>query len=767
MEPGGVHAQPAAEGVHAPSEDRMQEPSYELGILYVHGIGQQVRGETLNRFGGAVAEWLSRQDMDGDLRSPLPAMLDPEPLVHPAMPTSGSADAPPCAEINWKRGDQRWLIAESWWQGDVAPPKFRRLALWSIPKLPAIAVDFFVGYTRRALKTYNLASLLIAAALLVLAPLLALGVVVLVLLLLALDFVPVIRSRVRTFTLGAAQTLGDSYLLLREPVQGAVMIGRLERDLDWLAANSQRVVIVAHSQGAALSHLVCQRLPERNPMVARRVAALITVGSALWRLRNIEVMGRSMRLRLAGTFGVLGGAALVYVAWSRGPNLGRLVSSLSFQGVASPEVAEALRQINPLLTLVLVFVQLLLLQALVWWLHKVRDLRRRPAVRKLYWLARLVLLAVVASLAWEFWRIGMALQTLPSTPGGVRSQLSALRDTIPTLVFASVLLVLASYLTFAREKRHRAEVVEEIRLESLNPHFVWKDYRATHDPVRFGNGAEDCYKDAYPESGGFFQSHDVHNAKLMLQDHSLYFRNRDEFVTSLVIDLVHAALGREPEPRHLSGWTAKDLREVATRRRERGTYLLVLGRTFITLSGTLMLLGLGTEFNSRTTGPCAGRSVLCEVGNGVPAALVAPLPGPPSWRQSYGNATFASEDVYGLIIVAAVVALVLALSRWVWHRWEVAAVRAIYHGPGTEGRQRFWWAPMVGLYVGVVSAGGATMLSIGAGRLRFGEAPASGEVLLPAALMFVPVLAGLGLYVAGKRSLRAVRTVRTAVDPAG
>ena len=96
------------------------------------------------RHRGAVAEWLSRQDMDGDMRSPLPAMLDPAPLVHPAMPTSGSADAPPCAEINWKRGDQRWLVAESWWQGDVAPPKFRRLALWSIPKLPAIAVDFFV-----------------------------------------------------------------------------------------------------------------------------------------------------------------------------------------------------------------------------------------------------------------------------------------------------------------------------------------------------------------------------------------------------------------------------------------------------------------------------------------------------------------------------------------------------------------------------------------------------------------------------------------------
>lgn len=35
-------------------------PQYQLGVLFVHGIGDQQQGSTLLRWGGAVVNWLDR-----------------------------------------------------------------------------------------------------------------------------------------------------------------------------------------------------------------------------------------------------------------------------------------------------------------------------------------------------------------------------------------------------------------------------------------------------------------------------------------------------------------------------------------------------------------------------------------------------------------------------------------------------------------------------------------------------------------------------------
>ena len=48
-------------------------------------------------------------------------------------------------------------------------------------------------------------------------------------------------------------TLGDSYVLVTSPVRTAAILSGLRRDLEWLAPQCDKIAIVAHSQGAALT----------------------------------------------------------------------------------------------------------------------------------------------------------------------------------------------------------------------------------------------------------------------------------------------------------------------------------------------------------------------------------------------------------------------------------------------------------------------------------------------------------------------------------
>ena len=76
--------------------------------------------------------------------------------------------------------------------------------------------------------------------------------------------------------------LGDAYIFTSSPTRLAAVVTQARKSLDWLSATSRKVIIVAHSQGAAVAYHV---LNSENPPV---VGGLVTLGSGLKKLHFLQ-----------------------------------------------------------------------------------------------------------------------------------------------------------------------------------------------------------------------------------------------------------------------------------------------------------------------------------------------------------------------------------------------------------------------------------------------------------------------------------------------
>ena len=56
----GLAVDSALHTLVAPEPEPPAEKTYRLGILFVHGMGQQERGDTITQMGDALTEWLRR-----------------------------------------------------------------------------------------------------------------------------------------------------------------------------------------------------------------------------------------------------------------------------------------------------------------------------------------------------------------------------------------------------------------------------------------------------------------------------------------------------------------------------------------------------------------------------------------------------------------------------------------------------------------------------------------------------------------------------------
>ncbi len=102
-----------------------QEEHVDLGVLFVHGIGQQRPGRTMASFAAALYGWLFRWNCNKQLSPSSPELS--ETVLAPDL----SVDADPAhatltTKLRMGNGerDVRWLLAESWWADVFAPPRF-------------------------------------------------------------------------------------------------------------------------------------------------------------------------------------------------------------------------------------------------------------------------------------------------------------------------------------------------------------------------------------------------------------------------------------------------------------------------------------------------------------------------------------------------------------------------------------------------------------------------------------------------------------------
>lgn len=254
-------------------------PRPELGLLFVHGIGDQRQGETLTTWADAVVSYL-RGSLGPESVTLGDAFLRPKP-DDPLAPSHLDL------EVAFPGAPEpiRWRIAEAWWAESFGPPRFRDLAFWAFLSLPYTVLAHVVSSFRRAWTgasrlPVRLARLLVPAIRVLLAVLLAPLMTLFVGIILLVGALPAARLRRLAGVVQRAlsQSVGDSYVLLSSPAREAAIVHSVTSDLTWLAAGTERVVVVAHSQGAEVAHRAIRRLSTSN------VAKLITLGSGQTKL---------------------------------------------------------------------------------------------------------------------------------------------------------------------------------------------------------------------------------------------------------------------------------------------------------------------------------------------------------------------------------------------------------------------------------------------------------------------------------------------------
>jgi hypothetical protein len=308
-------------GVRRVSSGHRRNPAgrrKDLGVLFVHGVGDQERGQTLSLWGDALTDWLRGWSGDDavDVTAAHLVLDDTDPAAPAYLDLTVS--------LGTAGSDQRhvvqWRLAEAWWAQSFGPPRFREMAVWGFTVAPYALIGHFVSRLERAWVAAGgpvltsaarigrvAASLLEVAVAVLLAPLAALAVLVVLL----LSAVPVTRVRALAASLQRAisRTVGDSFILLGSATRAAAIVHRVEHDVRWLADRSDALVVVAHSQGAEVAH---RAVRSTRP---RRLRRLVTVGSGQTKLAALSALrgsgaARSVWFAPAGAFTVAASVAM-------------------------------------------------------------------------------------------------------------------------------------------------------------------------------------------------------------------------------------------------------------------------------------------------------------------------------------------------------------------------------------------------------------------------------------------------------------------------
>jgi hypothetical protein len=492
-----------------------------LGILLVHGIGEQRRGDTLVTWLDTIIATINR-----GTRRQASASVEWAELVGPEADSNSAAHA--VVRITSNGMGERWVVVEGWWADAFIAPPFAQLVGWSFRAVPwALAMhaaqrfyhssdpDAGHRWLRRA------GAVLQAVVLLFLAPF-----IILLLALLALvGLIPSdkLRTSIGRIQRTLAATAGDSLVFLESPVRSAAMCSAVMSafaKLDTLcrAAGCTRRVVVAHSQGATVSLEALTQLARTSRTETRQDRAgtpglfFITLGAGINKLGALRWLSTHSGLTdekkkpeeetlierdpvRAACLGLLAMAGLGFWFW-------HLIATQQLtwtQFWAIPAGGFAASVIVGLLVTLM--------------------LRMNDRYADAYpWFRKLSIAVVVTVFA------GMAI-------GGVAASEWYNLAVMP--FYFAVMLVIALIATLRLTLSN--DIQERIKKTIAPPSNVtaWRDFWATADPVP--NGAT-LTSDANSPVGTR-----IWNEGSVLGDHTAYWQNRDGFVLPVVRILAREA----------------------------------------------------------------------------------------------------------------------------------------------------------------------------------------------------------------------------------
>jgi tetratricopeptide (TPR) repeat protein len=530
--------------------DAPAEPLHDFGVLFVHGIGQTREAETLLNFGEPLRRCIEKiaepyQGAQNQVRVTVSAArLDPETGKGPAyaqLRINGAAET-----------EQSWLLAEGWWAKKFPTAPVSEIVRWGFRVFPwTLLAHFDRRFRRLGFRSVNAINgvhplrlglpyvgrcLLEGAMTVVALALLPLLLLILsALTLLGIFPYEPIRKLAQSVQRVLASTIGDSYVLKDQPMVAAAITESVRGNLEWLAQRCKKVAVVAHSQGGAIAHRVL-----RGPITSQ-CDLLVTFGSGLGKLSDIERVDefqgrRLLNWAIAGT--TIAAAPLLvssFFAWWH-HSLLLLVSSLA-QAFGTVELGIA-------------FVIFDLIRA------NPRDDSKTPADALPSWALAVIYLLTVGVI---YTCLERSLRAWPIILGNV------LIGSGLTLTYGSIR---RWHALSGRSLNTRTQWLQDRKLfrdnfQLDNRHWMrWVDIYASADPVPNGPLLDD------------FEPRDVLTTEITnvgsaLKDHTAYWKNTDEFLPRVAIELLQKAglkkrfynsLGVSSRRRWRVGWLLAALR---------------------------------------------------------------------------------------------------------------------------------------------------------------------------------------------------------------
>ena len=295
----------------------MPPKTYELGILFIHGMGEQASGDTITQMGDALTEWL-RKWLGNDrfkLQNATLRSRDGTAAGTASPANSGRANATVVIKGTNDAADpgQAWLLAESWWADAFRPASFGELAWWAIGVGPWLIAGQLAGLEDRLFRSSH--GLLravdwIVFVLLFLIAALVAGIIaplMIVLLLLSLIPIPFIGGFAQALARNLAGSFGDLLIFVRSPVRFAAMAERVRQDIEWIDSLCKRSMVVAHSQGTAVAWQGIRRTAQADRVkphdVRTKIGLFLTFGQAFRKLKALHRLhtrvGRDRQLEFA------------------------------------------------------------------------------------------------------------------------------------------------------------------------------------------------------------------------------------------------------------------------------------------------------------------------------------------------------------------------------------------------------------------------------------------------------------------------------------
>jgi hypothetical protein len=283
----------------APDQFVPSRNSQRLGVLFVHGVGQTSRSDTLIDFGNAFAGWVARWQRAQGIQP------DYGEVELSFTPYDAGADRTVAYAEFATPGDKTWVMAEAWWAASLRPLPFATMLDWSFLHLALLTAHLFRSVRRRLDRLFGNPSpydagplpravdILTCLGLLLLYPVLGvLGYVLLVpiMVIAQIPYPPfqefVLLTLLRPFL---QYNAGDLRVYIEDEIQAANMRRRIADAVEWLThaerGDCASVVIVAHSGGSWVAHGMLSDATYAEQR--ERVRKLITLGSGLnkiWQL---------------------------------------------------------------------------------------------------------------------------------------------------------------------------------------------------------------------------------------------------------------------------------------------------------------------------------------------------------------------------------------------------------------------------------------------------------------------------------------------------